>query len=88
MHLFSVAVGPYLSFSFGNHSLILLGDATRGVIARGKKADGRNEKSGYKFVSPSLTARIHANHWETSLRFLISLFFFRVILLEASFDKF
>ena len=27
------------------------GDLTRGVLKRGKKADGRSENDGYKFVS-------------------------------------
>ena len=27
------------------------GDLTRGVLSRGKKADGRSENDGYKFVS-------------------------------------
>ncbi len=29
----------------------MAGDVSRGIVARGKKADGRDENSGYKFVS-------------------------------------
>jgi hypothetical protein len=88
MHLFFVAMGPLPEFPcLKPFTLISLGDAVRGIVARGKKADERNEKSGYKFAT-SLTTRNHENHCETSLSFLISLLFSREIFLEASWDRF
>ena len=34
--------------------ILITGDVTRGIVAKGKKAEGRDDKSGYKFVSASV----------------------------------
>ena len=34
--------------------ILITGDVTRGIVAKGKKAEGRDDKSGYKFVSASI----------------------------------
>ena len=63
------------------------GDLTKGVVDKGKKADGRNEQSGYKFgmcIANRITRYYCLNHSFSCCPILTFVFMQKVILQEVS----